>query len=129
MNLCAGLALLFLTAGGDGPRAEKADPKPVPLEESIDRFQKAEAGGKDADVTADLVVGEGIRLPLTGLPIRVVTEDDAVVDHSVEVTPAHELALNPKAAGRTKVAVTFGDPKVKARQFVVTIVVRVRAKP
>jgi hypothetical protein len=129
MNLCACLALAVLACGGDGPRGDKGDEKPVPRKESIDEFKKAEAGRKAADVTVDLIAGEPIRLPLTALPIRIATEDDKIADHSVEVKPVRELVLQAKVAGRTKVSVTFGDPNVKASQYVVTVRVRVRPKP
>jgi hypothetical protein len=129
MNLYACLTLVVLAYGGDGPRADKGEDKPVPHKESIDEFKKAAAGGKAAEVAVDLVADEPIRLPVTALPVRVVTDDTDVADHAVEVKPVQELVLRGKKAGRTKVAVTFGDPNVKASQFVVTVRVRVRPKP
>jgi hypothetical protein len=123
------MALVFLIPAGDDPCADKGKEKPVPRKETADKFAKALAGRKNAEVTADLTVGTPIRLPVTDLPIRIVSEDEKIADHSVEAAPAKVLVLDPKGAGKTKVKVTFGDPKVKANQFVVTLVVRVRGKP
>jgi hypothetical protein len=107
----------------------KGDEKAVPRKESIDEFKKAEAGGKAAEVAVDLVVNESVRLPVTALPIRVVTDDADIASHSVEVKPAQELVVRAKKAGRTNIDVTFGDPPVKGRQFTVTVRVSVRPKP
>jgi hypothetical protein len=129
MNLCAYLALVVLACGGDGPCPDEGDEKPVPRKESIDKFKKAETGGKEAEVEVDLVVSEPICLPVTTLPLRVVSDNTEIADHLVEFKPVQEIMLRPKKVGRTKVEVTFGDPGVKEGQFTVTVLVRVRPKP
>ncbi len=101
--------------------AEKA----ISNKESLEVLGKVLGKREDADVRLSLSPGQRLPLTLSEVPFTIQVADSEIVDYSHGM-PA-SLTLEAKKPGRTPLLLWFGDRNNSAKQFVITLKVRVQS--
>jgi hypothetical protein len=98
---------------------------PVPSREALDKFKRFVGPVIDPELTLDLIARRPRLLRLKATPLRIQVGDGRVLSCALLGTPPAELSLQGVSAGTTVLNLWFGDPEDRAKQTILSFLVRV----